>query len=460
MKVTINLLILAAVIGLVAQIHGQTRIDRYVLSNGGEKVAGGGFSAHATLGQTIIGRTSLQNQHVAAGFWPGQQFKSKLPTSQLPLASGAGVATIWNDDVYFMGGATHWWGQTFHQSILTLNDGQWLSVGTIPDDKTWGMIPVRTDTSIYLMDGWNGGAGLLRRYDFNSQNWYYLASSTNWVNWGSTAQIVNENIYLFNPAGHVYEYSINAGNWTEKPMHSNLAFSGIGSVVFNNEIYIIGYRNGGFYKYTPATDSWTRLADPPYQVAGCAVQLYRGKMFCVGGSPTGGPGLNQFMYRSVISYDFASDSWAVEPLGISDGRTFMASVVYNDEFYVFGGFDSLALAVQTVEKLEPRIIVGIEDDPYALIPEKFELQNNYPNPFNPSTTIRFGLPAAADARLEIYNMLGQRVKVLVNAPLRAGWHSYIWDSRNDGGKKVASGVYLYRLTTKDKVVTRKLMLLK
>jgi|GEM_PF-2049052 len=458
MNIIKYLLLTLLLIGM--ETFGQSVLKQDVFSNSGKRISGGGYSAHATLGQTILGRSSIQNQQIAGGFWPGQMINPPLRTSQLPLASGAGVATIWNDDVYFMGGATHWWGQTFHQSILILNDGLWSSIGTIPDNNTWGMSSVRTDTSIYLMDGWNGGAGLLRRYDFNSQNWHYLASSTNWVDWGSTAQIVNENIYLFNPAGHVYEYSINGGSWTEKPMHSNLAFSGMGSVVYNNEIYITGYRNAGFYKYTPSSDSWTRLADPPYQLAGCSVQLYRGKMFCVGGSPTGGPGLNQFMYRSVISYDFATDSWEVEPLGISDGRTFMASVVYNDEFYVFGGFDSLALAVQTVEKLQSRVIVGIDTEQNVLIPQKLELQNNYPNPFNPSTTIRFGLPAAEDVRLEIFNMLGQRVRVLVNAPLRAGWHSYVWDSRSDSGGRVASGIYLYRLTTKNKVVTKKLMLLK
>ncbi|MEL6820131.1 MAG: T9SS type A sorting domain-containing protein [Calditrichota bacterium] len=441
-------------------VSGQSVLSQDVFSNSGKRISGGEFSAHATLGQTNIGRSSIQNQQIAAGFWPGRPINPPLITSQLPLVSGAGVATVWNDDVYFMGGATHWWGQTFHQSILKLNDGQWLPVGSIPDNFTWGMVPVRDSDSIYLLDGWNGGAGLLRRYDFNTETWHYLPSSTNWTEWGATAQIVDNHIYLFNPAGHVYEYSIANSSWSEKTIHANLAFSGMGSVVFNDEVYIIGYRNAGFYKYTPLTDSWTRLADPPYQVAGSAVQLYRGKMFCVGGSPNGGPGLNNHLYRSVISYDFASDSWEVEPLGISDGRIFMASVVYDDEIYVFGGFDSLSLAVQTVEKLQPRVVVGIENDLNVTIPQKLELQTNYPNPFNPSTTIRFGLPAAADARLEIYNMLGQRVRVLVNAPLRGGWHSYVWDSRSDRGTKVASGIYLYRLTTKNKVVTKKLMLLK
>ncbi|MGH1366461.1 MAG: T9SS type A sorting domain-containing protein [Calditrichia bacterium] len=455
------LIIICIVLCAMGETICQTKVERDVLPSGGAYLFGGGFSAHVTAGQGIIGRGSIANQKIAAGFWHTQPLTPPLKLSQLPLSAGAGVATVWNDDVYFFGGGTHWWGQTFHQTILKLQDGQWLPVGSIPDNNTWDMTPVLLGDALYLLDGWNGGEGLVRSYEFDTGNWRYHASSPNWVDWGNTAQIVNNQLYLFTPAGRVYQYSLADSTWMEKSPHNILAFNGMRSVVHNGEIYIIGFRDGGFYKYDPSSNQMSQLADPPYQVAGCAVQLYRGKIFCVGGSPEGNPGLNNYMYRSVISYDFSSDSWQLEPLGISDSRTFMASVVYEDEFYVFGGFDSLSLAVNTVEKLQPRVIVGIDDDlAAAILPEKLKLENNYPNPFNPTTTIRFGLPTAADVRLEIFNMLGQRIRVLVNAPLQAGWHNYVWSSQNDYGTMVASGVYVYRLTTGSKVIARKLMLLR
>ncbi len=73
-------------------------------------------------------------------------------------------------------------------------------------------------------------------------------------------------------------------------------------------------------------------------------------------------------------------------------------------------------------------------------PESFILKHNYPNPFNPSTTIVFGLPEAADVTLEIYNSIGRKVATLVNKRMEAGYHDLIWDA-----SAVASGVYFYRM---------------
>lgn len=74
-------------------------------------------------------------------------------------------------------------------------------------------------------------------------------------------------------------------------------------------------------------------------------------------------------------------------------------------------------------------------------PAEFVLKNNYPNPFNPSTTIVFGLPENARVTLEIFNTLGRRVATLINKEMQAGYHDLIWDASN-----VASGVYFYRIT--------------
>lgn len=94
--------------------------------------------------------------------------------------------------------------------------------------------------------------------------------------------------------------------------------------------------------------------------------------------------------------------------------------------------------------------VGIAAEPLRPeIPASFELAQNYPNPFNPSTTIRFGLPFPAAVRLDIFDILGRRVRRLAepHSPLPAGWHQYVWDGRNDSGVPAASGVYFYRLAT-------------
>lgn len=90
----------------------------------------------------------------------------------------------------------------------------------------------------------------------------------------------------------------------------------------------------------------------------------------------------------------------------------------------------------------------------------FDLHPNYPNPFNPSTTIAFDLPRRTSVTLSIVNILGQEVTRLVDGEIAAGSHSVEWDGLDASGEVASSGVYLYRLETDDGVLSRKMLLLK
>lgn len=94
-------------------------------------------------------------------------------------------------------------------------------------------------------------------------------------------------------------------------------------------------------------------------------------------------------------------------------------------------------------------------------PDTFVLKQNYPNPFNPGTTIEFDLPESANVRLEIYNILGRRIRVLLNdAPRPAGVHTEIWDGTNDAGVSVSAGIYFYRLQANDFSDVKKMTLVR
>ncbi len=114
-------------------------------------------------------------------------------------------------------------------------------------------------------------------------------------------------------------------------------------------------------------------------------------------------------------------------------------------------------------KLEPRddddidlIGVGVDDQVSA---SKIQLYN-YPNPFNPSTTIYFTADQAENTELFIYNIKGQTIKTLIDKNIPAGEHSIIWNGKDDNGKPVASGIYFYRLKVGDFEKSRKMLLLK
>ena len=94
------------------------------------------------------------------------------------------------------------------------------------------------------------------------------------------------------------------------------------------------------------------------------------------------------------------------------------------------------------------------------LPQTFALYANYPNPFNPNTTIRYDLPGEGAVRLSVYNLSGQKIRTLLDGPQVAGVHRVAWDGKDETGIQVASGIYLYRLETEEGSLVRKMMLLK
>ncbi|MCK4385237.1 MAG: T9SS type A sorting domain-containing protein, partial [candidate division Zixibacteria bacterium] len=110
---------------------------------------------------------------------------------------------------------------------------------------------------------------------------------------------------------------------------------------------------------------------------------------------------------------------------------------------------------------------GVEEDQETEVIPNFSLTQNYPNPFNPTTQIpftvygsRFMVHSPIHTSLKVYNILGQKVRTLVDEPKRGGSHEVIWDGKDDHGKEVASGIYFYQLKAGDLTETKKMLLLK
>ena len=95
-----------------------------------------------------------------------------------------------------------------------------------------------------------------------------------------------------------------------------------------------------------------------------------------------------------------------------------------------------------------------------IIPKEIKLNQNYPNPFNPSTAISYQLSAFSNVKLLIYNLLGQRIKTLVDSYQNAGEHSIVWDTTDDSNNPVSSGIYFYQLKTNGLVKQKKMLLIR
>lgn len=368
---------------------------------------------------------------------------------ELPIPIGAGTSQVWNNTIYFLGGANKWWGTILYPRIYKYDGFQWSYHDSIPDNSVWDVESIIIADEIYLLNGWPSGIGLLRKYNLTASTWTYLTASPNLITYGNTAEYVNGFIYIFNPISHVYEYNIAGDSWQIKTSNPQQGYSGLSSVVYQEEIYVAGYTDSSFYKYIPLTDSWTRLANFPYQVAGGAMEVVDDKIYYVGGS---GPGN---IYKSVIVYDPTTDVWTEDSFQINFARHWMASVKYLGSMYVLGGFDSTNQAVNVVEKIIIQKPTGIENTWTDFIPLDLILYQNHPNPFNPSTKISWQSPVSAHQTLKIFDVLGNEVATLVDEYRGAG--NYEIDFNASG---LASGMYLYKLQAGSFVETKKMILLR
>ena len=103
---------------------------------------------------------------------------------------------------------------------------------------------------------------------------------------------------------------------------------------------------------------------------------------------------------------------------------------------------------------------SVGDENSAGVPKNYILQQNFPNPFNSSTLISYYLPKKGKVNLEVYNILGQRIRILAEREEEPGLKIISWEGKDDRGLNVPTGIYFYRLTAQDFVDTKKMVYLK
>ncbi|MBI2419224.1 MAG: T9SS type A sorting domain-containing protein, partial [Ignavibacteriales bacterium] len=142
------------------------------------------------------------------------------------------------------------------------------------------------------------------------------------------------------------------------------------------------------------------------------------------------------------------------------------------KFRVYNGSTNSVIPVANGIVFEANSVVGKLRSPYGItnstvavqkeleIPAEFNLLQNYPNPFNPSTTIGYSLPQESDVHIAVYNVLGQKVKELVNEHKSTGNYSVVWDGTNNYNESVSSGIYIYMIKAGNHQMVKKMTFLK
>ncbi|MDA3813546.1 MAG: Ig-like domain-containing protein [Candidatus Cloacimonetes bacterium] len=131
-------------------------------------------------------------------------------------------------------------------------------------------------------------------------------------------------------------------------------------------------------------------------------------------------------------------------------------------FEVVGDIEIKSIASDEDYNIETIWIVQVEEgsDAGDILPVTTDLNQNYPNPFNPTTTINYSIIDAGRVRIEIFNIKGEKIRTLVDESKNVGYHSAVWNGRDNNGKSVASGMYFYNMVTDEYHKTRKMLLIK
>jgi N-acetylneuraminic acid mutarotase len=316
----------------------------------------------------------------------------------------------------------------------------------------------------------------------------------------------------------IYEYDPLANTWTQKAdMPYYNAFCGI--AVLNNIIYLIGGTTNIFappistvMAYEPATESWIQLADMHKARAFLNICVVDSMIYAFGG---GDENLVSYAFKDVEVYDPATNTWTIkEDMPMS--RLGLNSFALNGNIYLVGGvtdglqvvatnemYDPLAhtwIAKSPLQEIRQSYFLGmVEDKVYAIggsypdpanpgepivlnsveeydpsLDQSSTLGNhagiqyqdqllqvrNYPNPFNANTTLQYKQTTAAKTELIVYNLLEQKVRTLVNSKQQAGNHQIQWDGKDDHGRVVKSGVYIYIIRSGKKIQTGKMILIR
>ncbi len=172
-------------------------------------------------------------------------------------------------------------------------------------------------------------------------------------------------------------------------------------------------------------------------------------IFFMDGSP-----LQRFTFRQVIQVNTGNNCSIGAWLRSSSGPNYLKANM--DRVRFFAGLDTVFEAVR--ESGLPEMQRPKKDK--RLLPLTFQLNQNYPNPFNQTTSISYRLTKEAQVSLKIYDLLGNRICVIVEETQSAGEHIYTWNGRNAQDADVPSGIYLIRLEVDGQIQTRKMVLVK
>lgn len=412
-----------------------------------------------------------------------------MPTARY----GLGCAAVGDSIIYVIGGYTQ---DSLALSVLEAydpSDNSWITgLPAMPTPRAFMGVTSIKD-SVYAVGGENNLIAGLDTVEI------YLSSSNTWVTkkallGGPAFGRSGAAVTTLDSLGVKRVYAVGGKKLDGTYMTTNQKYNPVtnawvtrygigyslgygGAAAVNDSLYLVGGKSeSGYlpeiYSYSPFSNAWLANTAYPTGIAQASVSSQDSMGFwVVGGMLSDGfisdsvyfgykPGAISGMVYSLVTGPIAGVAVNAKKGALvknseqtkTDGTYTLAGLEpgsYNLHFYKAGSVDTTLTGIQVRwGKASPSVnCLGVAGQPEALQQYGFKLSPAYPNPVKNQTTISYQLPSKSNLELSVYNVLGQKVKVLVQGVQNPGRHSVTWNGRDSGGRRVASGIYLYRLTT-------------
>lgn len=415
----------------------------------------------AVLLVAILSVVSMSPVFAQNGAWTN---KAALPSARSALASA-----VVDGKIYVIGGHNADFFSLSNTEEYDPMTNTWTQKANMPTPRS-GHSACAVNGKIYVIGGSDEGVFLktVEEYDPATNTWKSRANMPT-ARSGLRCVAVGGKIYAMGGAiaegisivtlSTVEEYDPSTDTWrTRASMPINRSDFAIGAV--GGQIYVMaGFSSNGnaqtVHAYNPATNTWTTInGSMPSGRSNVSASTLNGIIYVFGGQPPeGGISLTR-----VEAYDPETNSWKTMA-SMPTGRVDLTTSAVNGKIYAIGGvqFEYPNITVlSTVEEFDPNGPTAVETDAGS-VPVSFVLHQNFPNPFNPETTIKYEISRQTHVVLKVMNLLGQEVRTLIDEEQSPGLYEVRWDGKDNHGQRVASGAYLYRMESKDFVQVRKMV---
>ncbi len=408
---------------------------------------------------------------------------------QYPNGSlGGHASAVLGDTLYIAGGMDTTGSVTNRPASVevtryAINTGIWSSGRSMPGPKSGGDL-VACGGALYYI---GGGAGFLTNgsptattYKYTPAGGWETVANIPTPVVGNVAECWGDSV-IFSIGGGwnsyyrgIQVYRPGSDNWsrTVDSLPTGTGRRSFAGGLEGNKIFVAAGYSGAFRKdfligtigNTADTVTWTPMGDVPMRGTGNSRpggHAVNGRFYVVAGETSPAPAAQD----SIFVYDIDGSSWLPNPLtgrGSNSASNYwgaISSSVINGKVRIWipGGFWPATVTNTKLMVLTDSIDCEITNiDPVNnTVPSDYSLAQNFPNPFNPNTSIRFEIPSVTHAKLTVYNAVGEEVDVILNETISGGIYQLSWD-----GSGFASGIYYYRLTAGGFTQTKKMMLIK